>query len=108
MVETCINLLKISNYSSVTELCYLNTLDTYSISYLNSELSVNTHNNNLGEAFKNIFEKKLILVKNAISELYSYNTQLLIQPQGLILYFTLTLTQLILFNLSFKKNLIQI
>ncbi len=93
----------------VIELHYLDFLNISNINYLNYELGVNTQNNNNAvEVFKTIFEKKLLLTKNTLLELYSYNTQLLIQPQSLVIYFTLILVQLVLFNLSFRGVLVYI
>jgi hypothetical protein len=109
IVETWINLFKVSGCYLVIELHYLDFLNISNINYLNYELGVNTQNNNNAvEVFKTIFEKKLLLTKNTLLELYSYNTQLLIQPQSLVIYFTLILVQLILFNLSFRGVLVYI
>ena len=104
VVETWLKLLKVSSYSLVKELHYLDSLNSFNVNYLNCELGVITQNNiNSDEVFKNIFEKKLLSIKSTLLELYSYNTQSLVQPQGLVIYLTLILVQLVLFNLSFKK-----
>ena len=58
--------------------------------------------------YKNVFEKDILLQKNSLVELYSYNLQRLLQPVGLLIQIILCLVLYFLLLFLKKKQLVSI